>query len=92
LNDYQAAAVHRGRGRFASWVQQDSTARIAFIHPAFAANTLNETGDNPWRAFFSELRTLGYIEGKNLAIERVSGTGISTELWRARARRPQKQA
>jgi len=67
-------------GPTAGWAQQDSkTARIAFIHPAFAANTLNETGDNPWRAFFSELRTLGYVEGKNLIIERVSGTGISAQ-------------
>src|SRR5262245_3090899 len=74
-------------GSTAGWAQQDlKAARIAFIHPAFAENTLNETGNNPWRAFFSELRTLGYVEGKNLVIERVSGSGISAERYGELAR------
>jgi putative tryptophan/tyrosine transport system substrate-binding protein len=69
------------------WAQQESkTARIAFVHPAFAVDTLNETGNNPWRAFFSELRALGYVEGKNLIIERVSGTGISAQRYGELAR------
>jgi putative ABC transport system substrate-binding protein len=49
-------------------------------------NTLNETGDNPWRAFFVELRALGYVEGKNLVIERVSGNGISAQRYLELAR------
>jgi putative ABC transport system substrate-binding protein len=64
------------------WSQEPiKPAKIAFIHPAFAVNTLNETGDNPWRAFFVELRALGYVEGKNLVIERVSGSDISTQRY-----------
>ncbi len=71
-----------------SWAQQATkTPRIAFIHPAFAANTLVETGDNPWRAFFGELRSLGYVEGKNLIIDRHSGNGISAERYAELVRR-----
>jgi putative ABC transport system substrate-binding protein len=74
-------------GPTGGWAQQESKkARIAFVHPAFAVNTLNESGDNPWRAFFSELRSLGYVEGKNLVIERVSGTGISAQRYGELAR------
>jgi putative ABC transport system substrate-binding protein len=69
------------------WSQEPiNPTKIAFIHPAFAVNTLNETGDNPWRAFFVELRALGYVEGKNLVIERVSGNGISTQRYLELAR------
>ena len=41
--------------------------RIAFVHPSHPG---------PWyRAFFAELRQLGYIEGQNLVVERYSGEG-----------------
>jgi len=57
--------------------QQPTTQRrIAIFHPAIPATLLTETGGgSAWRAFFSELRRLGYVEGENLIIERYSAEG-----------------
>lgn len=50
--------------------------RIAVFHPAIPAALLTETGGgSAWRAFFAELRRLGYVEGQNLIIERSSAEG-----------------
>lgn len=50
--------------------------RIAMFHPAIPTRLLTETGGgSAWRAFFSELRRLGYVEGGNLIIERYSAEG-----------------
>src|SRR5246127_5062850 len=50
--------------------------RIAIFHPAIPTTHLTETGGgSAWRAFFGELRRLGYIEGENLIIERYSAEG-----------------
>src|SRR6202048_4984341 len=50
--------------------------RIAIFHPAIPASLITETGGgSAWRAFFSELRRLGYVEGENLIIERHSADG-----------------
>src|SRR3954470_22325583 len=50
--------------------------RIAFFHPAIPTTLMTETGGgSAWRAFFAELRRLGYVEGKNLIIERYSAEG-----------------
>src|SRR5262245_42439424 len=50
--------------------------RIAIFHPAIPPDRLTETGGgSAWRAFFGELRRLGYIEGGNLLIERHSAEG-----------------
>src|SRR4051812_48457487 len=50
--------------------------RIAVFHPAIPVALLTETGGgSAWRAFFSELRRLGYVEGQNLVIERYSAEG-----------------
>src|SRR6201993_2466266 len=50
--------------------------RIAIFHPAIPTTLLTETGGgSAWRAFFSELRRLGYVEGENLIIERYSAEG-----------------
>ena len=50
--------------------------RIAIFHPAIPTALLTETGGgSAWRAFFGELRRLGYIEGGNLIIERYSAEG-----------------
>jgi putative tryptophan/tyrosine transport system substrate-binding protein len=50
--------------------------RIAIFHPAIPVALLTETGGgSAWRAFFGELRRLGYIEGQNLLIERYSAEG-----------------
>jgi putative tryptophan/tyrosine transport system substrate-binding protein len=50
--------------------------KIAIFHPAIPTTLLTETGGgSAWRAFFRELRRLGYIEGENLIIERYSAEG-----------------
>jgi putative tryptophan/tyrosine transport system substrate-binding protein len=61
----------------AAGAQQRATRqRIAIFHPAIPATLLTETGGgSAWRAFFSELRRLGYIESENLIIERYSAEG-----------------
>jgi putative ABC transport system substrate-binding protein len=69
-------------GAAASWplvarAQQAATKRrIAIFHPAIPVALLTETGGgSAWRAFFGELRRLGYVEGENLVIERYSADG-----------------
>src|SRR5712671_4863925 len=69
-------------GGAASWplaarAQQPATKqRIAIFHPAIPVELLTETGGgSAWRAFFGELRRLGYVEGENLIIERYSAEG-----------------
>jgi putative tryptophan/tyrosine transport system substrate-binding protein len=65
-----AAAIRPSRA------QQRPVPRIALFHPAIPVNLLTETGGGTaWRAFFGELRRLGYIEGQNLVIERYSAEG-----------------
>ena len=42
---------------------------MAMFHPAIPPALLTETGGgSAWRAFFGELRRLGYVEGQNLII------------------------
>jgi putative ABC transport system substrate-binding protein len=56
--------------------QRATQRRIAIFHPAIPTTLLTETGGGTaWRAFFSELRRLGYVEGENLIIERYSAEG-----------------
>jgi putative tryptophan/tyrosine transport system substrate-binding protein len=56
--------------------QQRAIPRIALFHPAIPTTLLTETGGGTaWRAFFQELRRLGYVEGQNLIIERYSAEG-----------------
>jgi putative ABC transport system substrate-binding protein len=69
-------------GTAAAWpltarAQQPATQRrIAIFHPAIPTTLLTETGGgSAWRAFFGELRRLGYVEGENLIIERYSAEG-----------------
>jgi putative ABC transport system substrate-binding protein len=58
-----------------SWAQQ-TIPRIALFHPAIPTALLTETGGGTaWRAFFGELRRLGYVEGQTLIIERFSAEG-----------------
>ena len=60
--------------------------RIAIFHPAIPTRLLTETGGgSAWRAFFAELRRLGYLEGGNLIIERYSAEG-KHELYAPLAR------
>src|SRR6266404_5547296 len=69
-------------GAAAAWpltarAQQPATQRrIAIFHPAIPITLLTETGGgSAWRAFFGELRRLGYIEEENLIIQRYSDEG-----------------
>jgi len=56
--------------------QPPTQQRIAIFHPAIPTTLLTETGGgSAWRAFFGELRRLGYVEGENLIIERYSAEG-----------------
>src|SRR5258707_12264174 len=56
--------------------QRATQQRIAICHPAIPTRLLTETGGgSAWRAFFGELRRLGYVEGENLIIERYSAEG-----------------
>jgi putative tryptophan/tyrosine transport system substrate-binding protein len=63
--------------------------RIAIVSPATPVGELTENGGLPfWRAFFEELRRLGYVEGQNIVIDRFSGrTDRYPELVREVVRR-----
>jgi putative ABC transport system substrate-binding protein len=50
--------------------------RLAIANPSVPVKDMNETGSSSaFKAFFGELRRLGYIEGQNLIVERYSGEG-----------------
>jgi hypothetical protein len=49
--------------------------RIAVVHPSQSVADMTEAKDPNFRAFFAELRRLGYVEGQNLVVERRSGEG-----------------
>src|SRR3954452_19247422 len=56
--------------------QRATQPRLALFHPAIPTTLLTETGGgSAWPAFFIELRRLGYVEGRNLIIERYSAEG-----------------
>src|SRR4051794_2686880 len=56
--------------------QRAAPPRLALFHPAIPTTLLTETGGgSAWPAFFIELRRLGYVEGRNLIIERYSAEG-----------------
>jgi putative tryptophan/tyrosine transport system substrate-binding protein len=60
----------------ASAQQSARQQRMAMFHPAIPPALLTEKGGgSAWRAFFGELRRLGYIEGQNLLIERYWADG-----------------
>jgi putative ABC transport system substrate-binding protein len=56
--------------------QSNRTYRIAILHPSHSIAELTSASSfGYWREFFVELRRLGYVEGRNLLIERYSGEG-----------------
>jgi putative tryptophan/tyrosine transport system substrate-binding protein len=56
--------------------QSERVYRIAVAHPSNPTSELSEAGSDPtFRAIFEELRRLGYVEGRNLAVARYSGGG-----------------
>jgi putative ABC transport system substrate-binding protein len=59
-----------------AWSQERRIPRIALFHPAIPITSLTEAGGGTaWRAFFSELRRLGYVEGQSVSIQRYSAEG-----------------
>jgi putative tryptophan/tyrosine transport system substrate-binding protein len=50
--------------------------RIAIVLSSFPVSKMTETSGDPlFKAFFNELRRLGYVEGQSLLVERYSGEG-----------------
>jgi hypothetical protein len=56
--------------------------RIAIVTLAIPIAETTETGNPFYRAFFHELRRFGYIEGRNLIVERYSVERPTVELAR----------
>jgi putative ABC transport system substrate-binding protein len=53
--------------------------RIAIVHSSHPVAALSEESFSPGiKSIFTELRRLGYVEGKNLLIDRYSGEGRAT--------------
>src|SRR5262249_8766883 len=56
--------------------QADRRHRIAIISPSAPVTEMIEAGDHPaYQALFNELGKLGYVEGRNLIVERYSAEG-----------------
>jgi putative ABC transport system substrate-binding protein len=60
--------------------QNGKVYHMAFISPNVQPSEMSEASHDPalarvWGVFFGELRRLGYVEGKNLVVERYSGEG-----------------
>ena len=67
------------------WAQQPANMkRIAMVHPSSKVDDLTINGR--YKAFFQELRHFGWVEGKNLVVERYSGEG-RTDSYAELARR-----
>ena len=49
--------------------------RIALVHPSLSRDQVTSSGRRTFKAYFQELDRLGYIEGKNLIVERYSVLG-----------------
>jgi putative ABC transport system substrate-binding protein len=49
--------------------------RIALVDPSIKVGDMTVGGALGYRAFFEELSHLGYVEGRNLVVERYSGEG-----------------
>src|SRR5262252_4847109 len=60
--------------------QTEKVYRIAFAHPSAPVADQNQAskGSLAIPAIFEELTRLGYVEGRNLVIERYSGEGRAT--------------
>ena len=55
--------------------QRPNIKRIAIVHPTEKPANMTIDGRPSFRAFFTELSRLGYVEGRNLVVERHSGEG-----------------
>ena len=61
--------------QFAIGQQSGKTHRIAIVDPTLPIVEIAESGHPFYRAFFKELRRLGYIEGQNLVVSRYTAEG-----------------
>lgn len=52
-----------------------SVKRIAFVHPSEKVENMTINGRRTFKEYFGELNRLGFVEGKNLAVERYSALG-----------------
>ena len=57
--------------------QSPSVHRIAVVDPSASMSELNEAGGSGYRALFQGLRRLGYVEVRNLVVERYSAGKIA---------------
>lgn len=55
--------------------QSSRMKRIAMVSPATKIGDMGVNGSRFYSMFFEELSRLGYVEGKNLVVERYSGEG-----------------
>jgi putative tryptophan/tyrosine transport system substrate-binding protein len=84
--DFIAGLLVASTVRHARAQQPAKVHRIAVINTASPVTEITETGSlRYFRAFFQELRRLGYVEGRNLIVERYSGLG-QTEHYAELAR------
>ena len=55
---------------------QQRPRRLAFVHTGIPVDRLTESGGPFWvRRFYETMRTLGYVEGGNLVVDRLSAEG-----------------
>ena len=55
--------------------QSATTKRVAFVNPSIKVGEMRIGGDSAYAALFVELGRLGYVEGKNLIVDRYLGEG-----------------
>jgi putative tryptophan/tyrosine transport system substrate-binding protein len=58
------------------------TKRIAIFHPTEPPEGMTMNGPRGFKAYFGELKKLGYIEGQNLIVERYSALGQPDRIGR----------
>ena len=68
-----SAVLVSGTGRTSA--QQVSTKRLALVHPSTRVADMRIGGDIGFTVYLQELQRLGYVEGKNLTIDRYSAEG-----------------
>ena len=75
--DFLAGVVFTAAVQGAVAQQSGKIYRVAVVEPATPVGDLSKTRDPEpvVRAFFDELRNLGYVEGKNILVELRSGEG-----------------
>src|ERR1700759_5704837 len=73
--DFVAGLMIASAMRPAVAQQPAKTKRIAIVATSFKVSDMRADKDRYYRAFFEELKRLGFIEGQNLVVERYSAEG-----------------